>query len=185
MRYYTLKDVAMVVPPFKNTLEQIWQEHRSRCVEFDSGEVGFLITPHLAVASKHEAKLGKQCEVQLSDETRSDARCLGETKIFGIGACYVKHTIEVETLRFRSKPCRLDTFIFRLDPANNAIRIAKFVLHDMPYKPRVDYKESSDFLPVFDRHGHFIGVTIGKHDGILVCIDGHEVANIINREEPL
>lgn len=179
MKAYSLVDTGMFTPPFKNTLEEMWQEHLLHCIQLPSGEIGFLIRPKIAIVPVACARLGLDVEVTLGDGSKSKAHCLGETRMFGIGAYYVHNTPNSENLTYRVKSVHKDTFLFRADFANDNIRTSALAQCDFSKNMTIRYSEPSDFLPVFDQHSHFVGVTVGTYQNVLICIDAHDITHSI------
>ena len=178
MKIYTLKDVSMHTQPLQNTLAKIWEEHAPHCITFPNGEIGFLIKPRLALVARTNVLIGRESTVRLADGSVTYAHCLGQTKIPGVGAWVITDTLVSENLTFRRQPCSIDTFIFRLDVVNDSIRCSRFVNHDIYDHMALQHTCPADFLPVFDWQRHFVGLTIGRHNGVHIAVDAHNLAQL-------
>ena len=176
MNMFLVHEQSVTFAPFKNTFEVLYGEHLNHYVQFSSFEIGFLLKPNIAIAPSSQRH---DCEVITGDGEKTTAKFLAVHKGFNYSLFYIKKTPIQETMTFRRKPVRHDTFLFRLDVASNLISICTPTPAPEVNKLTIRYEHISDFLPVFDRFGHFVGMSFGRYNKHLVCAEAYELNNLV------
>jgi len=166
----------MYVPPFKNTFERLYAEHLNHFVQFSTGEIGFLVKPSIAVCPP-TLTLDQDVHTSVGECVKSTF--LAKSMSLALSLYFVQGAPLQETLTFRTAPIKRDTFLFRLDPTNASIRTLK-IIESIPTKGMtVKYAHPSDFLPIVDKYGHFVGLSLGKSDSNLVIVSAKDIMQLI------
>ena len=173
---FFLREQCTQAAPFKNTFESIYSEHMQHFVQFQSGEIGFLVKPNIAIAPSTQKE---DCQVITGDGETTGAVHLAGKRAMNFSLFYVKRTPSQETMTYRREKVTPDTFLFRLDVSKALIRVCSLTSCPDNQNINVVYAEVSDFLPVIDRIGHFVGLSIGKFENKLLCLDAHELNQIV------
>jgi len=181
MKMFLIHEQSIYFAPFKNTFEVIYAEHLNHLVQFSSSEIGFLLKPSIAIAPSTQRA---DCNVVTGDGEITKAKFLAVHKKFNYSLFYIANTPVQETMTFRREPVMSDTFLFRIDVSNLAMSVCtpKSVTDEKSITLRYDHV--SNFLPVFDRHGHFVGISLGCFGKDFVCADSFELNNLVQWSKP-
>jgi hypothetical protein len=181
MKILFIKEYEVYPAPFKNTFESIYAEHLAHFVEFASGEIGFLLKPNIAIAP---ATQRENCEVITSDGETTKATFLAGQRNLNYSLFYIKRTPVQECITYRQEVINPDTFLFRLDVRHATIRVCSKASSPDNQQVSLTYKKTTDFLPVIDRFGHFVGLSMGQFESRLACLRAKELTEIVQWSKP-
>jgi hypothetical protein len=165
MKPYHLKEVRTFLPPYQKILEDMLSVTRERSIELSHGVRGFIIGQRvIAPYSFQKSFIAKK-------DGHNIVLTFEKTDRMGVTHFLMPFEIPCEPLRFRHKNIFNDTFLFRV--YNRVILCHSFPVRDNKGQYGLDAPDQ--FCPVFDRHGHLIGINSGVFCDKLLCIPIQEL----------
>jgi hypothetical protein len=160
MKAFYLKDIKVLPPPYKKEMVEVLSVTKEHSVELAHGVRGFIfgnrvLAPHSFQASLIAQKDGHNIVIQYE-----------KTDKWGISHFILPYSIPCEPLHFRHQKIHSDTFLFRVYDV--VTLCSPFSVKDR--KGLYGLDSPDQFSPVFDRHGHLIGINSGVFCDKLLCI---------------
>jgi len=160
MKAFHLKDVRTFLPPYKENLEYMLTITKERSVTFHNGVRGFIVG-NFVLAPFHQSE---SCIVK--KDGHDLVLTYNTTNNWGVSIFLLPFTIPCEPLHYRNKKIDRDTFLFRV--FNHITLCSAFAVRNQAGEFGMDAPDQ--FCPVFDRHGHLIGITNGVFNGKPLCV---------------
>lgn len=165
MKPFHLKDTRIFVPPYMKDLQEMINTTKERSVDISNGLNGIILGNKVLTPYQFkESFIAKKDDKNL-------VLTYEKTDKWGISYFLLPNPIPCEPLRFRHKPIHQDTYLFR---------VWKQVHMCIPFavsngKGMYGLDSPDQFTPVFDRHGHLIGINSGVFCDKLLCIPIQEL----------
>jgi hypothetical protein len=165
MKPFHLKEIRMYFPPLSKELEEMLSVTKERSVELSHGVRGFILGQHvLAPHAFQQSCIAKK-------DGQNIVLTFEKTDNMGVTHFLMPYDIPCEPLHFRHEKIHHDTFLFRV---YNQVRLCHpFAVQDGKGEYGLDAPDQ--FCPVFDRHGHLIGINSGVFCDKLLCIPIQEL----------
>ena len=165
MKAFHLKDTRIFLPPYKGNLEEMLSVTKERSIELSHGVRGFIlgnkvVTPYQYKISMIASKDGH--DIVLTYE---------KTDRWGVSHFLLPYPIPCEPLHFRHEKIHKDSYLFRVYTLVTLCH--GFAVSDKKGEYRLE--QPDQFCPVFDRHGHLIGINTGVYCDKLLCIPIQEL----------
>jgi len=165
MKAFHLNDIRVHLPPYKGVLDEILSVTKERSVDLSHGVRGFILgqkvlTPYQFKESFIASKDGHN--IVLTYE---------KTDKWGISHFLLPYPIPVEPLHFRHEKIHKDSYLFRV--YRHVTLCSAYAVSEN--QGNYGLEAPDQFSPVFDRHGHIIGINSGVYCDKLLCIPIQEV----------
>lgn len=160
MKPFHLRDIRTHLPPYKDVLERILSVTNERSIELACGVRGFILGQHVvAPHSFRESFIAKK-------DGHNIVLTFEKTDKWGVSRFLMPFPIALEPLHFRHAKIRSDTYLFRVYRHITLCHAYGVTAGSGMYE--IDAPDQ--FCPVFDRHGHIIGINSGVFCKRLLCI---------------
>jgi hypothetical protein len=165
MKPFHLKDVRTFLPPYKRELANMLEVTQARSIDLACGVRGFIL------GNKVLAPHSFQESILASKDGHKIALTFEKTDKWGVTQFLLPYPIPLEPLHFRKEKLHKDTFLFRVYRHITMCSAYKVVTGSGMY----GLDAPDQFCPVFDRHGHLIGINSGVFCDRLLCIPIQEI----------
>lgn len=165
MKAFHLKDTRTFVPPYMRGLEELVITTKERSVDLAHGVRGFVI------GNKVLAPFQFAESIVATKENHKLVLTFEKTDKWGISHFLLPFNLPCEPLHFRHKPLHQDSYLFRV--YRHVTLCTPFPVSDKKGKYGLDAPDQ--FGPVYDRHGHIIGINSGVFCEKLLCIPIQEL----------
>lgn len=160
MKPYHLRNVRVFKPPYKPELEYMITTTQERSVNLSRGIRGFILGRSVLAPYQYNRSL-------IARKDEQDI-VLTHQKVdrWGISHFSLPFDFPVEPLHFRHERVHPETFLFRVH--THITLCARFPVQNQ--RGSYGLETPDQFCPVFDRHGHLIGINSGVFCNELLCI---------------
>lgn len=160
MRTFYIKDIKSFCGEYTPKLQSMIDTTSERTVIFADGTRGFIIdnfvyAPFYITRSCIAQKDGKDIVLSYRGPHR-----------MGLSVFQLPFDIPCEHLTFRHEKIDRETYLFRVF---NKITLCQY-FQMRGNQGDLDVSKAHYFCPVFDRHGHFIGINSGLFRGQRICV---------------
>lgn len=151
--------------PYSRELQEMLTVEKERSVLLPHGGVGYIlgnmvIAPFFYKGSCISTKDGHDIVLEF----------VGTSK-WGVSYFNLPFGIPCETLRFRKEHIHTDTYFFKV---SDEIRLCRGSAISQK-EGRFEINTPDQFCPIFDRHAHLLGFSIGLLHNTLVCVTINEI----------
>jgi hypothetical protein len=160
MKAFHLKDIKTFIPPYKEYLENLLTITNERSIDLTDGVRGFIVGRHVLAPHAYQES------IIASKDGFKIVLTFEKTCNWGVTHYLLPYEIPCEPLHFRHEHIHSDTFFFRV--YRHITMCSAFKV--MGGKAWYGLNAPDQFCPVFDRHGHLIGMNTGVFGEHLLCI---------------
>jgi hypothetical protein len=165
MKPFHLRDVRMFLPPYTLVLDTILFVTKERSIELAHGVRGFILGQHVVAPHSFRESLIAEKDGQKIVLTYE------KTDKWGVSHYLLPFNLPCEPLHFRHERIHKDSYLFR---------VYRYITLCHAYgvsagKGMYCLDAPDQFCPVFDRHGHLIGINSGVFCDKLLCIPIQEL----------
>lgn len=165
MKAFHLKDVRTYLPPYTRELEDMLSVTHERSVELSHGVRGFILGQKVVTPFQYRES------IIASKDGHNIVLTYEKTDKWGVSHFLLPYPIPAEPLHFRHEKIHKDSYLFRV--YLQVTLCHAFAVQDQKGSYGLDAPDQ--FCPVFDRHGHLIGINSGVFCDKLLCIPIQEL----------
>jgi hypothetical protein len=165
MKPFHLRDIRTHLPPYKGVLDVILSVTKERSIELAHGVRGFILGQHVVAPHSFRESL------IATKEGHKIVLTYEKTDKWGVSHYLLPYQIPCEPLHFRKERLRSDSYLFRVYRHITLCHAFGVTAGSGMY----GLDAPDQFCPVFDRHGHLIGINSGVFCDKLLCIPIQEL----------